>query len=77
MTGAILSTIVALALPGLPPVLLVPLVALFLGRTRAGLGLQMCGENPRLADAAGLPGVYQNQTGDAVKVDPIDIHHVE
>ena len=30
------------------------LVALFLGRTRPGLGLQVCGENPKLADAAGL-----------------------
>ncbi len=33
---------------------LVLLVALFLHRTRPGLGLQICGENPRLADAAGL-----------------------
>ncbi len=29
------------------------LVALFLSRTRAGLVVQVCGENPRLADAAG------------------------
>jgi ABC-type uncharacterized transport system permease subunit len=34
--------------------LLVVLVSLFLGCTRPGLGLQVCGENPRLADAAGL-----------------------
>jgi ABC-type uncharacterized transport system permease subunit len=33
---------------------LVLLVGLFLHRTRPGLGLQVCGENPRLADAAGL-----------------------
>ncbi len=33
---------------------LVVLVALFLARTRPGLGLGVCGENPRLADAAGL-----------------------
>ncbi len=33
---------------------LVALVALVLGRTRVGLGLRVCGENPRLADAAGL-----------------------
>lgn len=33
---------------------LVLLVGLFLGRTRPGLSLQVCGENPRLADAAGL-----------------------
>lgn len=34
---------------------LVPLVALFLHRTRPGLALQVCGENPRLADGAGVP----------------------
>lgn len=33
---------------------LVVLVALFLSHTRPGLGLQVCGENPRLADTAGL-----------------------
>lgn len=33
---------------------LLPLVALFLSRTRAGLGLQVCGENPRLADTSGI-----------------------
>ena len=37
--------------------LLVPLAALFLGRTRPGLTLQVCGENPRLVDAVGLPVV--------------------
>jgi ABC-type uncharacterized transport system permease subunit len=33
---------------------LVPLVWWFLARTRPGLSLQICGENPRLADAAGV-----------------------
>ncbi len=35
-------------------ILLVPLAAFLLQRTGPGLGLQVCGENPRLADAAGL-----------------------
>jgi len=35
--------------------LLVPAVALFISRTRPGLALQVAGENPRLADASGLP----------------------
>jgi simple sugar transport system permease protein len=35
--------------------LLVPAVAWFVARTRPGLALQVCGENPRLADVAGLP----------------------
>jgi len=40
--------------------LLVVLVGLFLRRSRFGLGLRVCGENPRLADAAGLRvGVYR------------------
>ena len=34
--------------------LIVPLVSLFLKYTRPGLALQICGESPRLADAAGL-----------------------
>jgi ABC-type uncharacterized transport system permease subunit len=34
--------------------LLVPCVWWFLARTRPGLSLQVCGENPRLADAAGV-----------------------
>jgi ABC-type uncharacterized transport system permease subunit len=33
---------------------LVPCVWWFLGRTRPGLSLQVCGENPRLADSAGV-----------------------
>ncbi len=33
---------------------LVIAVGLFIGRTRPGLGLQICGENPKLADAAGI-----------------------
>lgn len=35
--------------------LAVPLVGLFLHRTRPGLALAVCGENPRLADAVGVP----------------------
>jgi simple sugar transport system permease protein len=35
--------------------LLIPAVAWFVDRTRPGLALQVCGENPRLADVAGLP----------------------
>ncbi|WP_428267594.1 ABC transporter permease [Haliangium sp.] len=34
--------------------LLVPLVWLFLHRTRPGLALRVCGESPRLADATGV-----------------------
>jgi ABC-type uncharacterized transport system permease subunit len=34
--------------------LLVPSVWWFLSRTRPGLSLQVCGENPRLADSAGV-----------------------
>ncbi len=34
--------------------LLLLLVSLFLGRSRPGLELQVCGENPALADSAGL-----------------------
>jgi ABC-type uncharacterized transport system permease subunit len=49
--GRVLFTHTPLVYVGL---VLVPCVWWFLARTRPGLSLQVCGENPRLADSAGV-----------------------
>jgi simple sugar transport system permease protein len=64
LTGAFLAATTS-ALPGLPwlfgqnllpplALLAVPVLALFLFRTRAGLELRACGEHPAAAEAAGV-----------------------
>ncbi|MET0507303.1 MAG: ABC transporter permease [Burkholderiaceae bacterium] len=52
LVGPVLA---ALTAPTLVALVLVPLLALFLNRTPAGLALRAVGENPAAADSAGLP----------------------